>query len=190
MNINSLWSNKKRRRRGSVGRCGSRMSTCSGPIAHNTECYQMEKRMEQFDQLLMAEHNKIQEHIDELTELRCELQSDCRCRKLFEKRMLKIEKRIMKLRSEMQDVRKHLMDSDCYLHKNEQRQRELQARLQELWNLITECCQLREMEVEGPNGSIVKVEAIPVAAKPTIIASPATAPGVVTETTTTITESK
>lgn len=146
--------------------------------------------MEQFDQLLIAEHNKIQEHIEELTELRCELQSDCRCRKNFEKRMMKIEKRIMKLRSEMQDVRKHLMDSDCYLHKNEQRQKELQTRLQELWNLITECCQLRELDVVGSNGAIVKVEAIPVAS-PAVAAATGTTttvPAVVTETT--ITENK
>lgn len=104
--------------------------------------------MEQFDSLLLAEHSRIQEHIDALTDLRCDLKSDCQCRDKFERLLGKMEKRVMKLRGEMQDCRKYLLDADCYLQQNEQRQRELQHRLQELWNLVGECCQLREFEVE------------------------------------------
>lgn len=111
---------------------------------HEPECYSIQRRMDQFDSLLNAEHSRIQEHITELSELRCELKADCQFRNRFERQLAKMEKRVMKLCTEMQDCRKYLLDSDFYLHQNEQRQSELQHRLQELWNLIAESCRFGE----------------------------------------------
>lgn len=127
--------------------------------------------MEQFDKLLLAETVRIQDHLDQLSELRCELRADCTCRQRFERQLAKMEKKVLRLRGEMQEVRKTLLDSDCYLHQNEQRQREMQHRLQELWNLMTEYCEFGEVELQS--GRPVKVITTTKTAPAVTIESPA-----------------
>lgn len=183
MNINSLWKSKPKRN----SRSSRSFSSCHGStLGHEPECFRIQRRMEQFDKLLLAEHARIQDHIDELTELRCELKADCSCRHKFERQLTKMEKRVMKLRGEMQEVRKYLLDSDCYLNQNEQRQREMTHRLQELWNLITECIEFREVDLDGgpapPATSATSVKVVKTNPVITVQSSPANSSAVISTT--------
>lgn len=159
MNINSLWKAKPKRRGSNYSR--SRVSCSNISSSHEAECFRVQRRMEQFDKLLMVEHARIQDHMDELEELRCELKADCNCRSRFEKQLQKMEKRVMKLRAELQDARKSLLDSDCLLQQGDQRHREMQHRLQELWGLITDCLEFKDVDlVNGRNGGPGQVKVV------------------------------
>lgn len=161
MNLNSLWKTKRKRSSRSLSLCG-----------HDGETGYVQRRMEHFEKLLLSETLRIQDHMDELAELRCEIKSDCTCRQKFEKQVARLEKRVMKLRGEMQDLRQLLLDSDCHLHKNEQRQRELQHRLQELWSLISECTDFRDVELQKGTPTTHTVPAAAVDAPAVPVASP------------------
>lgn len=159
MNLNSLW--KPNCRRQSHNRSCNSRNKCQ-----EADCFRVQRRMDQFDQMLKAEHARIQDHFDALSDLKLELKSDCKCRNRVNRQLSKLEKRVMKLRAELQSVRKCLLDSDSYLHQNEQRQQEMQHRLQELWNLITDCFEFRDVDLQ--DGGVI----VPTYATTTLISVP------------------
>lgn len=166
MNLNSLWKPKCRRQ-------SRRSRSCTGrDKCQEADCFRAQRRMDQFDQMLQAEHARIQDHFDALSDLKLELKSDCKCRNRVNRQLSKLEKRVMKLRAELQSVRKCLLDSDSYLHQSEQRQREMQNRLQELWNLITDCFELRDVDLQNGGVIVPAYETTTLISVPTVIEAP------------------